>query len=204
MNNSIDTNALYKLEYGLFVITSNDGVKDNAMINNTVFQVANNPNKIAVSINKKTYSHDVIKNSGIMNVNCLTEDAPFSLFEKYGFKSGRDTNKFSQDGNKYAENNLIVLQEYINSYISLKVVNYSDLGSHGLFICEITEAKVLNDDKSMSYSYYHENVKPKKADNSKKGFICKICGYVYEGEELPQDFICPLCKHGAEDFEPIE
>ena len=204
MNNSIDTNALYKLEYGLFVITSNDGAKDNAMINNTVFQVANNPNKIAVSINKKTYSHDVIKNSGIMNVNCLTVDAPFSLFEKYGFKSGRDTNKFSQDGNKYAENNLIVLQEYINSYISLKVVDYSDLGSHGLFICEITEAKVLNDEKSMSYSYYHENVKPKKADNSKKGFICKICGYVYEGEELPQDFICPLCKHGAEDFEPIE
>ena len=139
-----------------------------------------------------------------MNVNCLNTKAPFEVFERFGFKSGRTKNKF--DGIKYnrSENGLAVLDDYINSFISLKVENYVDLGTHGMFICSLDSACAMNDDETMTYSYYHENVKPKPETKGKKGYVCKICSYVYEGEELPADFICPLCKHGVEDFEPIE
>lgn len=199
--------ALFKIAYGLFVVTSNDGSKDNGMIVNTVTQVANNPDKISVSINKLNYSHDVIKKTGIMNVNILSTDAPFAIFQKFGFQSGKDVNKFEGETTTKTANGLVKLDKYINAFISLKVDQYVDLGSHGLFICSITESEIINDKESMSYSYYHANVKPKKpqtGEKKKKGFICKICGYIYEGEELPPDFVCPLCKHGVEDFEPIE
>lgn len=194
--------ALFNIGYGLYVVTSNDGKKDNGLIVNTVSQVSDNPNRIAVTINKMNYSHHVIKQTGKMNVNCLTVDAPFSVFEKFGFQSGRNTDKFAECQPLYSDNGLVFLPRHINSFMSLKVEQYVDLGSHGMFICEVTEARIINSEKSMTYAYYHENVKPKPQTEGKKGYVCKICGYVHEGE-LPDDFICPLCKHGAADFEPI-
>ncbi len=198
-----DLTSLFKISYGLYVVTSNDGKRDNGLIVNTVSQVTSTPNRIAVTINKDNYSHHIIKQTGIMNLNCLSTKAPFSVFEQFGFKSGRNTDKF--DGVEFfrSENGLPVLAQNINAFMSLKVEQYVDLDTHGMFICSITEARVVNDNESMTYDYYHKNVKPKPPTAGKKGFVCKICGYIYEGDELPPDFICPLCKHGAADFEPI-
>ena len=200
---NIDATALFNLGYGLYVVTSNDGKKDNGLIVNTVMQVTNTPTRIAVAINKQNYSHDVIKESGIMNVNCLSTDAPFSVFENFGFKSGRDTDKFAGQDVLRSDNGLVYLDSYINSYLSLKVEDYIDLGTHGMFICSVTEAVNITKAESMTYAYYHANVKPKPQPEKKKGYVCKICGYVYEGDPLPEDFVCPWCKHGAEDFEPL-
>ena len=202
--NKNDLTALFKIGYGLYVVTSNDGKKDNGLIVNTVTQVTNTPNRIAVVINKENYSHHVIKQTGIMNVNCLSVDAPFSVFEKFGFKSGRNYDKFENTEVNRSDNGLVFLERYINSFMSLKVEQYVDLDTHGMFICSIAEERVLNDLETMTYTYYQENVKPKPVVEGKKGYVCKICGYVYEGEELPEDYICPLCKHGASDFEPIK
>ncbi len=202
--NKNDLTALFKIGYGLYVVTSNDGKKDNGLIVNTVTQVTNTPNRIAVTINKQNYSHHVIKQSGIMNVNCLSVDAPFSVFEAFGFTSGRNTNKFEGSEPLRSDNGLVFLPRYINSFMSLKVEQYIDLETHGMFICSVTESRVINDNETMTYSYYHEYVKPKPETEGKKGYVCKICGYVYEGENLPEDFICPLCKHGAADFEKIQ
>jgi len=201
--NKNDLSALFNIGYGLYVITSNDGKKDNGLIVNTVTQVTNTPNRIAVTINKENYSHHVIKQTGKMNINCLTVDAPFAVFEKFGFQSGRNTDKFADCEPLRSDNGLIFLPRNINSFLSLKVEQYVDLDTHGMFICSITEARVLSDRETMTYTYYQENVKPKPETDGKKGFVCKVCGYVYEGDELPEDFICPLCKHGAADFEPI-
>ena len=202
-NAGVDANALHKISYGLYVVTCNDGVKNNGLIVNTVQQVADSPKLISVSINKANYSHDVIKNSGKLNVNCLTVDTPFSVFENFGFRSGVAADKFAGFEHGYTDNGLAYLPKYVNSVLSLKVENYLDLGSHGMFICSVEGATVLNDKESMTYAYYLANVKPKPQPQAKKGYICKICGYIYEGEELPADYICPLCKHGASDFEPI-
>ena len=198
-----DLTALFKIGYGLYVVTSHDGKKDNGLIVNTVTQVTSTPNRIAVTINKENYSHHVIKQSGKMNVNCLTVEAPFAIFERFGFVSGRNVNKFDGLEPLRSENGLAVLPRYINSFMSLKVENYVDLDTHGMFICTVTESRVLGDKETMTYSYYHQNVKPKPDVEGKKGYVCKICGYVYEGEPLPEDFICPLCKHGVADFEKI-
>ena len=202
--NKNDLTALFNIGYGLYVVTSNDGKKDNGLIVNTVTQVTNTPNRIAVTINKESYSHHTIKQTGIMNINCLSQDAPFSVFENFGFKSGRNTNKFENITPLYSDNGLVFLPHYINSFMSLKVEQYVDLDTHGMFICSVTEARVISDVPTMTYTYYLDKVKPKPETEGKKGFVCKICGYVYEGETLPDDFICPLCKHGAADFEPIE
>ena len=202
--NKNDLTALFHIGYGLYVVTSNDGKKDNGLIVNTVTQVTNTPNRIAVTINKDNYSHHVIKQTGIMNINCLTVDAPFSVFEKFGFVSGRNVDKFADCEPLRADNGLVFLPRYINAFLSLKVEQYVDLDTHGMFICAVTEARVLSDRETMTYTYYQSNVKPKPQTDGKKGYVCKICGYVYEGEELPEDFICPLCKHGAADFEPIQ
>lgn len=202
--NKNDLTALFKIGYGLYVVTSNDGKKDNGLIVNTVTQVTNTPNRIAVTINKENYSHHVIKQTGKMNVNCLTTEAPFSVFEAFGFRSGRNTDKFENCEPLRSDNGLVFLPRYINSFMSLKVENYVDLGTHGMFICEVTEARVISDKDTMTYSYYHENVKPKPQTEGKKGWVCTICGYIHEDENLPDDFICPLCKHGANDFEPIK
>ena len=208
MSELIDTNALYNIGYGLYVITSNDGTKDNGMIGNTVIQVTSNPMQVVVCINKGNYSHDVIKQTGIMNVNCLSTEAPFSVFEKFGFSSGKDKNKFEGDEVVRSENGLVYLSKYINSFMSLKVENYIDFGTHGMFVCSITEAKVVSKAETMSYAYYHKNVKPKpnatKDSSGKKKWVCKICGYVHEAEELPEDFKCPICGHGPADFEELK
>ncbi len=201
--NKSDLTALNNIGYGLYVVTSNDGKKDNGLIVNTVTQVTNTPNRIAVTINKENYSHHVIKQTGKMNINCLTVDAPFMVFETFGFQSGRNVDKFAKCEPLRSDNGLAFLPRHINSFMSLKVEQYVDLGTHGMFICEVTEARVINNDDSMTYAYYHENVKPKPQTEGKKGYVCTICGYVHEGE-LPEDFICPLCKHGVADFEPIQ
>ena len=201
--NKNDLTALFKIGYGLYVVTTNDGKKDNGLIVNTVTQVTSTPNRIAVTINKENYSHHVIKQSGIMNINCLSTEAPFAVFEKFGFQSGRNVDKFEDFTPLRSDNGLAFLPRYINSFMSLKVEQYVDLDTHGMFICSVTEARVISDKETMTYAYYHENVKPKPETDGKKGWVCKICGYVYEGEELPEDYVCPLCKHGAVDFEKI-
>ena len=198
-----DLSALFNIGYGLYVITSNDGKKDNGLIVNTVSQVTNTPNRIAVTINKANYSHHVIKQTGIMNLNCLSTDAPFKVFETFGFQSGRTVDKFANITPLRSDNGLAFLPKYINSFMSLKVEQYIDLDTHGMFICSITEARVISTTETMTYTYYQNNVKPKPQTEGKKGFVCVVCGYIYEVEELPEDFICPLCKHGAADFEPI-
>ena len=202
--NKQDLSALFNIGYGLYVVTSNDGKKDNGLIVNTIMQVTNTPNRIAVAINKENYSHHVIKQSGIMNVNCLNIEAPFKIFEKFGFVSGRNVDKFEGEEVSKSDNELPYLSKYVNSFLSLKVEEYVDLGTHGMFICSVTEARVLNNVETMTYTYYQNNVKPKPETEGKKGYVCKVCGYVYEGDELPEDYICPLCKHGVADFEPIE
>ena len=202
--NKNDLTALFNIGYGLYVVTSNDGKKDNGLIVNTVTQVTNTPNRIAVTINKENYSHHIIKQSGIMNINCLSEDAPFAVFEKFGFQSGRNVNKFENCEPLRSDNGLIFLPRFINSFMSLKVEQYVDLDTHGMFICSVTEARVISDRETMTYTYYQNNVKPKPETEGKKGFVCKVCGYVYEGDTLPEDYVCPLCKHGAADFEEIK
>ena len=202
--NKNNMSALNSIGYGLYVVTSNDGKKHNGLIVNTVSQVTSSPNRIAVTINKSNYSHHVIKQTGKMNVNCLTVDAPFSIFERFGFQSGRNVDKFENQEVLTSDNGLVMLTRYANAVMSLKVEDYVDLGTHGMFIASVTEARVLSDKATMTYSYYHEKVKPKPETEGKKGYVCKICGYVYEGHPLPEDYICPLCKHGAEDFEEIK
>ena len=202
--NKNDMSALFRIGYGLYVVTSNDGKKDNGLIVNTVTQLTDNPFRVAVNINKANYSHHVIQQTGVLNVNCLSVDAPFSIFQQFGFQSGRTVDKFAGVKINRSGNGLVFLDQYINAFMSLKVEQYVDLGTHGMFICSVTEARVISDRETMSYNYYQQNVKPKPQTEGKKGFVCKICGYIYEGDELPEDIICPLCKHGAVDFEPIQ
>ncbi len=202
--NKNDLGALRNIGYGVYVVTCNDGKKDNGLIVNTVLQLTSSPNRIAVSINKENYSHHIIKQTGVMNLNCLSVDAPFAVFERFGFTSGRNVDKFEGLSPLKSDNGLAFLPRYINSFMSLKVEQYIDLGTHGMFICSVTEARVTSNTESMTYAYYHKSVKPTPQTEGKKGFVCKVCGYVYEGDELPDDFICPLCKHGVADFEPIK
>ena len=201
--NKNDMSALFNIGYGLYVVTCNDGKKDNGLIVNTVSQLTSTPNRIAVTINKQNYSHHVIKQTGVMNLNCLSTDAPFQVFESFGFRSGRTVDKFEGCTPLRSDNGLVFLPRFINSFMSLKVEDYVDFGTHGMFVCSITEARVLSDKETMTYTYYQQNVKPKPKTESKKGYVCKVCGYVYEGDPLPEDFVCPLCKHGPADFEPI-
>ena len=202
--NKNDMSALFNIGYGLYVVTSNDGKKDNGLIVNTVTQLTNTPNRVAVTICKENYSHHIIKQTGKMNVNCLTVDAPFQVFEKFGFTSGRNEDKFKDCTPNRSDNGLIFLPRHINSFMSLKVDKYVDMDTHGMFICSITEARVLSDKETMTYTYYQNNVKPKPETDGKKGYVCNVCGYVYEGEHLPDDIVCPLCKHGAADFVKIQ
>ncbi|MBQ2780483.1 MAG: flavin reductase [Clostridia bacterium] len=199
-----DMSALFNIGYGLYVVTSNDGKKDNGLIVNTVTQVTNTPNRVAVTIHKDNYSHHVIKQTQKMNVNCLSVDAPFKVFEVFGFQSGRNTDKFKDCTPLRSDNGLVFLPRYINSFMSLKVEQYVDLGTHGMFICSVTEARVISQVETMTYTYYQKHVKPQPETEGKKGFVCKVCGWVYEGDTLPDDIVCPLCKHGAADFEPIQ
>lgn len=200
-----DLTALFKIGYGLYVVTSRDGDKDNGLIVNTVTQLTNSPNRIGVAVNKANYSHEIIKKTGVLNVNCLSTDAPFAVFEQFGFHSGRDTDKFAGSEQLLrSDNGVVFLPRYINSFMSLKVERYIDLDTHGMFVCTVTESRVIEPTETMTYNYYQQHVKPRPQTEGKKGWVCKVCGYVYEGEELPEDFVCPLCKHGVADFEPIK
>ena len=201
--NKNDLSALFNIGYGLYVVTSSDGNKDNGLIVNTVTQVTNTPNRVAVTINKENYSHHVIRQTGKMNVNCLDVSAPFELIKNFGFQSGRTADKFQGFEELRSDNGLRFLPRHINSFMSLQVESYVDLGTHGMFICAVTEARVMGNTETMSYNYYYNNVKPKPQAEGKKGYACKICGWIYEGENLPEDIVCPLCKHGAADFEPL-
>jgi len=199
----VDPTALFNIGYGLYVVTSNDGNKDNGLIVNTVTQVTNTPNRVAVTINKLNYSCETIAKTGKLNISTLSEDAPFKLFENFGFHSGRDTDKFADFKHvQRAHNGLLFLDKYSNAFICCKVINQVDLGTHVMFICDVVQCANLNQMETMSYTYYLQNVKP-KPEADKKGYVCKICGWVYEGDELPDDLVCPLCKHGAADFEPL-
>ena len=201
--NKNDLSALFNIGYGLYVVTCRDGEKDNGLIVNTVTQVTNTPNRVAVTINKENYSHHIIKQTGMMNVNCLDTSAPFAVFEQFGFRSGRVADKFAGQEILRSDNGLAFLPRNINSFLSLKVEQYVDLDTHGMFICSVTEARVMSDAETMTYTYYQDHVKPQPETEGKKGYVCKVCGWVYEGNTLPDDIVCPLCKHGAADFEPI-
>lgn len=201
----IDNNAFFKIQYGLFVLSANDAGKDNGCIINTVMQVTDSPKRIAFAVNKQNLTHDMVLKSKAANISVLATDTPFSLFKRFGFQSGAEADKFDGlSGVLRADNGILYLSEHTNAVICAKVIKAEDCGTHTLFTAEVTAASVLSDKESVSYDYYFENIKPKpQLPGQKKGFVCKICGYVYEGDELPDDFICPLCKHGAEDFEPI-
>ena len=201
--NKNDLTALFRIGYGLYVVTSNDGKKDNGLIVNTVIQLTDTPNRVAVNINKANYSHHVIKQTGMLNVNCLSTEAPFSVFQQFGFQTGRSVDKFAGQTVHRSDNGLVFLDKYINAFMSLKVEDCVDLGARRIINKSVTEARVMSNQETMTYTYYQNNVKPKPETEGKKGFVCKVCGYIYEGDELPADYICPLCKHGAADFEPI-
>ncbi len=199
----MDHKVMNKLSYGLFVLTAKDGDKDNGCIINTASQVTTSPNRMIITVNKDNYTHDMIIKTREFNVSILDESATFDTFKQFGFQSGRDTDKFVQINFERAENGIAYLTNECNGYISGKVVETVDLGTHTLFLADVTGGAVLSENASATYAYYHANIKPSKKPSEKKGYICTICGYIYEGDSLPADFVCPICKHGAEDFKPL-
>jgi len=200
----MDTKALFKIGYGLYVLTANDGIKDNGCIINTVMQVTSNPCQIGVAVNKLNYTNKMIQTNKKFNVSVLSENVKFDVFKHFGFQSGASVNKFENYTDmKRSPNGLYYITKDTNAYMSAYVKQEIDLGSHTLFIAQLVGAETLSDSPTVTYDYYQKNIKPKPQETKKSGWRCKICGYVYEGEELPPDFICPWCKHGAEDFEKI-
>ena len=199
----MDMDALMKIEYGLYCLTARKYNKDNGCIINAVNQVTLTPCMVSVAVNKENYTHDIILSSGEFNLSILTEKTPFSVFKNFGYQSGKTVDKFEKISVERSTNGIYYLSEYANSFISGKVKQVIDLGTHSLFIAEVVEAKVLNAEPSVSYNYYLKNIKENLPTAAVKGWRCKICGYSYEGDPLPADFICPLCKHGAADFEKI-
>ena len=199
----VDNNALFKLGYGLYVLSARESSKDNGCIINTAVQLTNSPNRLGIAVNKQNHTHDMIQRTGMFNLSVLTEDTPFATFQRYGFASGRDTDKFAGVPEVRTGNGLRYAPETANAVISGKVISAVDLGTHTLFVAEITEASILGDAPSATYQYYFDHIKPKPpvASGEQSGWVCKICGYVYEGEVLPAGYVCPLCKHGPEDFE---
>lgn len=199
----MDIKALFNITYGLYVLSVKQGEKDNGCIVNSVMQVAEKPVRLAVSVSKQNLTCEMLKESGVFNLSCLTTEADFELFKRFGFQSGRDAEKFQgMSGLKRSENGLYYLSENTNAFLSGKVVEMSDLGTHMLFIAEVTDGEVLSDGWGCSYAYYQADIKPKPAPAKKKSWVCEVCGYVYEGEEVPDDFVCPICKHGKEAFRP--
>mgnify|MGYP002731995534 FL=1 len=202
----MDNKAMFKIGYGLYILTAKDGEKDNGCVINTAIQVTATPNRISVTVNKQNYTHDMIMKTGVFNISILSEKATFDVFKHFGFQSGRDVDKFAdyKDATR-SENGLYYITGDTNAYISGKVINTLDLGTHTMFIADVTDAELLADVPTTSYDYYQKNIKPKpEAPKKVTGYVCKICGYIYEGDPLPEDFICPICKHGAADFEKIE
>ena len=202
----MNTKAMYKLGYGLYLLAARDGEKDNGCIINTAIQVTTNPNRISMTVNKQNKTHDMIAKTGVFTLSVLTESAPFDLFRHFGMQSGRDVDKFSQwEGTERSANGILRLSHHANAYISGKIFGQMDLGTHSMFFADVTDCEVLSDEDSATYAYYQANIKPRpeKKASEKKGYRCTVCGYVYEGDTLPEDFVCPLCKHGASDFEKI-
>ena len=204
----MDNNAFFKIGYGLYVLTAKDGENDNGCIINTFQQLTSSTMTATLAVNRQNYTHEIIEKTGVCNVSALSVNAPFKIFEHFGYSSGRSKNKF--DGSfeaERSENGIMYIKKYTNAYFSLKVIDKKEMSTHTLFICEVTDAKLLSDSESVTYDYYQKRIKPtpKKAElqDGKTVWVCKICGYEHEGETLPDDFICPLCKHGAVDFEKI-
>lgn len=203
----MDTNALFKISYGLYLLTAKQKGKDNGCIINTAQLVTDNPMQISITVSKSNLTHDMIADTGVFNVNVLTVDTPMKVFEHFGFASGRDKDKFADcTTENRSENGILYLPKYINAYICGKVISSVDLGTHTMFVAQVTEAVSVSNAESVTYDYYHKNIKPAPKVEKSTGtkWVCKVCGYVYEGEELPEDFICPWCKHGAIDFEKVE
>lgn len=200
----MDKKTMYKLTYGLFVLTSKENNFDNGCIINTAIQVTSEPNQISITVNKSNYTCDMIKNSGVFNISVISEEASFELFKRFGFQSGKDVDKFlDYKEYKRSENGIVYITEGVNGYISADVTGSVDLGTHITFFAKVTDMAVLTEKSSATYAYYQEHIKPKpqqKEENHKTVWRCEVCGYEYEGEELPADFICPLCKHPASDF----
>ncbi|OYP59695.1 flavin reductase [Prevotella sp. P5-92] len=200
----MDNTAFFKLSYGLFVVTAHEGDKDNGCITNTVVQQTITPNRISVTINKNNYTHDMIKRTGVFNVSVLSEKAKFETFKHWGFQSGKDVDKTVGITYFRLENGVIYIVDGVNAVMCAKVEQEVDLGTHTMFIAEVTDAFSTEEDSSATYAFYHKNIKPAPQPAKKKGWICTVCGYIYEGEVLPEDFICPTCKHPASDFKRIE
>lgn len=200
----MDNKAMFNLSYGLFILTAKDGEKDNGCIVNTVGQVTSQPNRISLTVNKANYTHDMILKTKEFNVSVLAENSKFETYRHWGFQSGRNTDKLESISFKRSANGLVYIADETNAFLSAKVVSTLDLGTHTLFIADVTDGEVLSQVPSAIYSFYQNNIKPKPASTEKrKGFICTVCGYIYEGETLPDDFICPVCKHPASDFRPL-
>lgn len=202
----MDPTAMFRLSYGLFVLSARQDGRDNGCIINTVTQVTTTPNRITIAVNKANHTHDMIAATGEFAVSVLSQEAPFEIFKHFGFQSGRDTDKFAGwAASRRANNGVLYLTACTNAYMAAKVVDRWELETHTVFLAEVTEAGVLSDAPSMTYAYYHAEVKPKPQPKpEKKGFVCTVCGYIHEGDTLPEDFVCPLCKHGAQDFKPLE
>ena len=196
----MDNNVMFKISYGLYVLTSKDGDKENGCIINTLQQVTTTPNKVTIAVNKNNYTHDIIMKTGKFNASMLSEKAVFDTFKHFGFQSGRDVDKFADFPKEMAENGLPYVTKGTNGFLSGQVISTMDLGTHTLFLAEVTDGKVFSDDASATYDYYHKHIKESPARKT-SGWVCKICGYVHPHEELPADFVCPICKHGAADFE---
>ena len=205
----LSNDAITKIGYGLYVLIAREGDKDNGCICNVVAQLTSSPMQMMIAVNKKNLTHDMILRTGRFNVCCLTEHAPMKVIQHFGFQSGRDVNKFEGcDVEMRSSNGLLYLPKYVNAYLSGQVNYAKELGTHTLFIADITEAVHLSDDPSLTYAYYQQHIKPKPAAapaaGGKKKWVCEVCGYVYEGDELPADYVCPWCKHPASDFKPVE
>ena len=196
--------AMFQLSYGLFVLSAKNGEKDNGCIVNTVQQITTTPNRISIAVNKDNFTHDMIKDTGSFNVSILSEEVTFDIFKHFGCQSGRDVDKLKNFSDyERSSNGIFYLNKYANAFLSASVAETVDLGTHTMFIADVTDGEVLSQVPSVTYAYYHKHIKPQPQETKKTGWRCKICGYIYEGEELPADFICPICKHGASDFERI-
>ena len=198
----IDNTAMFQLSYGLFVLCAKEDNKDNGCIINTVTQVTYSPQRITIAVNKDNYTCKMIERTGIFNVSVLTENVPFSLIQHFGFQKGAEIDKFADGQGLRAANGVKYIEEYTNAFLSGKVISSVDCGTHIIFLADVTEAVVLSEAPSVTYTYYQEHIKP-KPEKKAKGYVCKVCGYVYEGDTLPPDFTCPICGHGREDFEPL-
>ncbi len=201
-NSPVDPEVMFKLSYGLFVLSARENEKDNGCITNTVTQITSTPLQISVAVNKANYTHGMIQRTGEFVLSVLSESATFEVFQRFGFQSGKESNKFTTSCER-AANGICYISEHTNGVIAAKVTDSKDMGTHTVFFAEVTQSFVLSNERSATYQYYFDHIKPKPQPPKEKGFVCKICGYVYEGETLPEDFICPICKHGASDFEKI-